>query len=414
MDEALFPVDVFPQLIQDIVSDCHAVYSYPKNYISASLLVAASIVIGNSTTLIWKPDWEVKSNLFVALVGQPGAVKSHPIKFALRPLIEYDRESIKSHNQRIRDLAPDDVEKKTSIAKQYIVKDITMEALSRVLSGNPGGIGVHRDELKGWFSSFDAYRKGSDTETWLSIYDGDPLVTNRKGTNEIIIIPEPYVSVIGGIQPAVLKRLFVGNLSDNGLFYRVIFANNDCDGTPVLWNDSVSDAHLQWGSIIANLRTLSENKRSLTPSDDARALITAWQNQKELNICKRQPYEIESFRKIQNVALKMCILVHMLNEATGVSPFSNTISQEVCRRAIDIAEYFYYNALDLYQFVNTDNNTAKLRDAIMRLPDTFSSRDALEIGLKLKYSGTSIKQYLKDNNGISFEKIGTGIYRKIN
>lgn len=102
----------------------------------------------------------------------------------------------------------------------------------------------------------------------------------------------------------------------------------------------------------------------------------------------------------------------MFDEATGVSPFSCKTSQEVCQKAINIAEYFYANTLDLYRFVNRDSNMAKLRNALMQLPATFSTREAVEIGLALGYSDTAVKQHLKDNIGISLEKISNGIYKK--
>ena len=401
MDEAIFPIDVFPRSIQRIIQETHDTYSFPINYISASILVATSIVTGNSVALRWKNGWNVKSNLFVALVGQPGAIKSHPIKFALRPLIEYDRKSIEAHNKSIKESATG-AASESVVAKQYIVKDITMEALAQVLSGNPRGVGVHKDELKGWFSSFDSYRnKGSDTENWLSLYDGDPITINRKGSQEVVNVAEPFVSVIGGIQPNVLKRLFCGNLSENGFFHRILYVNDDCDGNPALWNDGETDSNNQWNEIVAQLKKQSEVKRSIVPSVDMRRLINNWQNRKETDICKLgKGYEIEAFRKIQNIALKMCILIHILHEVTGEIQESNIISEEVAQKSILIAEFFYANALDLYRYINLENNSsAKLQEAIKQMPATFKSHEFIELGLRLGCSGTTTKQFLRDMTG---------------
>ncbi|MGC8625428.1 MAG: DUF3987 domain-containing protein [Phycisphaerae bacterium] len=47
------------------------------------------------------------------------------------------------------------------IATPISTSDSTVEALASVLAENPRGVLLERDELQGWFASFDRYAKGS-------------------------------------------------------------------------------------------------------------------------------------------------------------------------------------------------------------------------------------------------------------
>ncbi len=74
-----FPVHIYPQEIQKIIADPHKDLNFSVNYIAASLLLAASVAIGNSRVLKVKDGWKVKPILYMALVGSPGSVKTHPV-----------------------------------------------------------------------------------------------------------------------------------------------------------------------------------------------------------------------------------------------------------------------------------------------------------------------------------------------
>jgi hypothetical protein len=76
-------------------------------------------------------------------------------------------------------------------------------------------------QLNGWLGSFDKYhRSGGDQEQWLSMFNGDAIVVNRKSQDDIISVPSPFVSVIGSIQPSVLTKCFKGQKVENGFLFR--------------------------------------------------------------------------------------------------------------------------------------------------------------------------------------------------
>lgn len=106
-----------------------------------------------------------------------------------------------------------------------VASDTTVEALVGILEDNPRGLLVHKDELAGWVRSMDQYKggKGSDRQHWLSFWSTDEVVVDRKSRmGEPLIVAKPFVSLFGGIQPAMLGELGAG--AEDGLMDRFLFA----------------------------------------------------------------------------------------------------------------------------------------------------------------------------------------------
>lgn len=73
----------------------------------------------------------------------------------------------------------------------------------------PGGCVSDRDELSGWFNSFDQYRSGrsgTDGDFWKESYNGGKYKNIRKTDNARTIVRRCSVSICGGIQPDVFRR----------------------------------------------------------------------------------------------------------------------------------------------------------------------------------------------------------------
>lgn len=85
-----FPIEVFPIRIQRIISSLHDCQGYPVDYVAAAILAAIAVGIGNSHLVQVKRNWLESPILYMALIGRPGANKSHPLSFAFQPFIEYN------------------------------------------------------------------------------------------------------------------------------------------------------------------------------------------------------------------------------------------------------------------------------------------------------------------------------------
>ena len=85
-----FPISIFPHTIQRIITELHSSQGYPIDYIAAAMLSALVVSIGNSHHAQVKRGWVESPILYMALIGRPGANKSHPLSFAFHPFIEHD------------------------------------------------------------------------------------------------------------------------------------------------------------------------------------------------------------------------------------------------------------------------------------------------------------------------------------
>ena len=86
-----FPVEVFPTRIQEIITATNESLNFPFDFIGASILYAVSVAIGNTYRVEVKKGWQENAVIYLALVGRPGTNKSHPLSFAIQPLIEQDK-----------------------------------------------------------------------------------------------------------------------------------------------------------------------------------------------------------------------------------------------------------------------------------------------------------------------------------
>ena len=85
-----FPVSIFPTKIQRIIREVHECHNYPTDYIAAAILTAIAVGIGNTHLAQIKQGWLESPILYMALIGRPGANKSHPLSFAMKPFLDYD------------------------------------------------------------------------------------------------------------------------------------------------------------------------------------------------------------------------------------------------------------------------------------------------------------------------------------
>jgi hypothetical protein len=102
---------------------------------------------------------------------------------------------------------------------------VRYEALTMLFERQPEGVILHADELAGAFD-FGRYNRGSqggasDSAVLLSAYESRALSVDRKGEGRSVSAERAHLSLIGGIQPAVLAGMSE-SLSANGLLQRAL------------------------------------------------------------------------------------------------------------------------------------------------------------------------------------------------
>ncbi len=424
-----FPLCAFPSKMRSFIKTAKETLNFPTPYTASSMLLVFSLAIGNTRVLKVKDGWTVKPILFLALVGEAGANKSHPISFVMKPVLRLNHENLDKYrkelaNYRRQLISGNGAAMEKPRARQIIVSDITAESLIDVHQNNPRRLCLYCDELAGWVGSFNRYRKGADEQMWLSIYSGEPLCVNRKSSDDILSIASPFIDVIGAIQPDVLAETFSGNRQSNGFLYRILQARSD-GNTKLLWNENGFPPPLEdyWEKVVRWTIATCDKEFDVfeTPSEyhfseDAAFCIMSWQNtQEEFLESAGTSAQVEVFRKIQDYALKFALILHTMEEADKGKTQPREIGIETAERAILLAEYYYQTAslsLEDIEEKKPQKYPKKHGDFILALPYKFDTSEAIRIGAQFGLSTSTVNRILKRGKGVFFIWEAHGRYEK--
>ena len=260
-----FPIEIFPNEIQQYIIQSSETLGLSVDYMGSSFLWVISLIIGNTIRVEVKPGWQEICTLWIAIVGKPGIGKTPSVNQMIFPLREanvreqkeYQKQYAKWREYESLDKKEKDLHEKIDkpLSRQFLVNDITLEALVDLHEQNPNAIGVFKDELAGWFKDMNKYRQGSDLEFWLSSWSGTSISLNRK-TSKSAFVDKPFIPVLGGIQPGVFEEFTTGNNKDNGFVDRILISYPDLNVNHYN-NNHISDELIEWyRAFIDNLRNL--------------------------------------------------------------------------------------------------------------------------------------------------------------
>lgn len=225
-----FPVDVFPPQLAALVIEQAAALNAPVDYLAVSAIVTASTVIGRSVALEIRATWRETPAIYCAAVGLSGMAKSPSIMKMTGPLWKIAteaREQWRTCKERETKKKEEDREDVPPL-KRTVVDESTVEALGPILQENPRGVGMVRDELTALVCGMNQYKgggKGSDRQFFLSAWSGSPWSIDRKNNPDgmPILVPHPFLSIIGGLVNSKLTALSDAKDRDDGFIERLLF-----------------------------------------------------------------------------------------------------------------------------------------------------------------------------------------------
>ena len=219
-----FPVSIYPTKMQEIILQLESKLGFPLGFISTSVFVTSATAIGKTYKLQVRTSWYESTGVFICLVGRPGANKSHPLSWAIKPLLDatekkFQEAILESEGYSKEDMMSNNIPEPT--IEQYVANNVTPEAMIQIMSETNIRLMIWNDELSGFLKNLNKYNAGSDTEFLLSVFSNKTALINRK-TQKKAIIKDAYACIAGTTQPMVLKSLF--KLSENnGLYDRFLF-----------------------------------------------------------------------------------------------------------------------------------------------------------------------------------------------
>ena len=347
---AILPVDGLSPNATEMLRKVASSLQCPVDIALSAMFATVGVAMGKRV-IIDDGKYRNYPCLWVCVVAPSGSNKSTPIRFFLQPLKDRDsynygvyREELRAYRQ-----AGDDKGDKP-VFKQYVISDSTPEARNQVLSVNPNGILLYRDELKGMIDDFCRYAKSGELSQMLSMFDSDTIVVNRK-SDEPLLIKDPFMSIIGSIQPSVLVDTFGNdNMMNNGFNQRWLFCYPE-SGMPEMYNDvSIPQSVISdWNDFIYNLimYDFSVMGGKIYIRGEAKRVYIDYYNSLQIKKAGADDYLSSVYSKLQIHVIRWAGVAHIL----GNSPTSIDITPEEMEYSVRCMDYFERCALKVYRML---------------------------------------------------------------
>ena len=200
----------------------------PGGLAASALAVCASAIPDRIELRVKEHDnWRESARVWVALVGNPSSKKSPIISQAAKPLRELDNTLVQAYVSQKQSFDNASKEDKKLLRepkkRRLILQDTTPEAAQEILRDSPAGVLCLQDEMSGWINAMGAYSgsRGSqkDRAFWLEAYNGGAFTADRISRG-VVFIPHLSISLLGGVQPEVIRKI-ASDGADDGLLQRM-------------------------------------------------------------------------------------------------------------------------------------------------------------------------------------------------
>jgi putative DNA primase/helicase len=256
--------EMVPEPLRPWLADVARRACIPLEMVACPAIVGLGAVVGRSIGIHPSryDDFLVVPNLWGGIVARPGAMKSHAIDEALKPLqrlaatahdryqtevalqtvyretiqveIEGLRKDLKVALKKHGDVESlqqglaeklAELEAAQAIERRYMTQDATVEKLGELLRDNSRGLLVLRDELAGWLRNMDKLGREGDREFYLEAWNGTGGYTFDRIARGTVHIEAIALSIYGGIQPGKLlgyiQEAIEGGRGADGLLQRL-------------------------------------------------------------------------------------------------------------------------------------------------------------------------------------------------
>lgn len=413
-----FPTLSLALSLRDFVNAASAAIGCDPSWIALPALACVARAIGNSRIIRLKRGWTEPAIIWGALIGKSGTHKTPAQSAALKVLsrkqsqaMEEFQQAVLRHEQDIALFERDYLAWKRSkssepppsppsdpVCQRYITNDTTIEALVQLLSMQQDGLLVASDELAGWLNSFAQYKsgKGSDLGHWLSTWSAGPLTFDRKtGPVKFMHIPRAAVSVIGGIQPGILRAAINREHMQDGLCARLLLTMPE--HKPITWSDAIvaPETETAFEETIDTLLSLQLGEDGkpielpLTPN--AKAVWVDYYNDHRAELYELDDDLAACWTKLEAYSARFA-LIHQLCSRVGDEAEVTHIDQQSMEAGITLSNWFGDEAKRVYSMLaRSDEDEAQqvLLDWIKKRGGRVTARE-VQTGLRAyRDSGTA-------------------------
>jgi hypothetical protein len=381
-----FPIELLPASVADAVVAHAEAIGCDRAMVALPTLGVLAASVGNNRRVLIKHGWSEPSILWPVTVADSGSIKSPALDAAIAPLrrwqdarfVEYaqEREEYRiavAHQQRAfaawrttKGVGDPPIEPAAPIARRILVSDVTVEALAPLLRDAPRGLLLVRDELSGWFGSYDAYRggRGGDVARWLELHRGGSITIDRRKSDEpIIYVPRASVSITGTIQPKVLASVLGVEHWANGLVARLLFAAPPRQ--PRRWRDAIADERVtrELERVVLELLALAPDTSGepveLALDDAGKRAWIDWFNAHGARHDELTGDLAATSAKIEGCGARLGLVLGLARD-----PAARCITAQDIAAGVRLADWFEQEANRVYSILSESPPQAELRELV--------------------------------------------------
>ena len=415
-----FPVEAFPEAVQEIISKAHEGMNHPVDYIASSLIAVAAAAIGNSIQVLVMADWIEKPIIYMAIVGEAGTNKSAPLEFAVRPLEAVDDVEMEKYNEEYRKYEEElDKAMRTRGAlpeppayKQIVLNDFTIEAMMQQHTVNPRGMLVYKDELLNFIRNMSRYSTGNDEMTWTSMFNGGNIQNTRKDKRKTKL-KNTCVSICGTIQPEALPEFAKGK-TENGFIDRWLYAYPDSVKSPKFKpGRQMPEIVDEWSRIINRILAVDYDKddEPIILNAEAELVFATWYNALAEQKDRAGGVFRKAATKMERYCIRFAIILEALRYGAGGEPVTE-ITAWAIKGAIDLVCYYLgcgMKARSKFRASPLEGMSELQKNVYRDIPVKFETKEGMAIAEKHGMSSRTFQNWLRTDY---FIKNAHGIYER--
>ena len=396
------PPDLIPEPYQDWLVDIAERMQCPLDYVAIGAMIMTAAVVGAGCGIRPKrqDSWTVIPNLWGGIVGAPSTLKSPALKEILKPLEALEDEAWEAYERSTKhydvelegyktlkevikkelfkaaqasdtfgqEAAKDKLrnlkEPQEPHCKRYITNDTTIEKMHELLSRNPRGLLLFRDELLGLLTSWDREGYESDRAFYLEAWNGYGSKTTDRIGRGTIRSKNVCISLLGSTQPSKLLAYFqkaLNGTDNDGLLQRfqLLVYPDDIKKWKLVDRTTNMQAQRQATQIISRLATMDFTHHGAivdSPegipyfhfSSEAQELFYEWLNDLEnkLRTHTGESIVIEHLAKYRKLLPALALLFHLIHIASGEA--SGPVTLLSMERAAGWCDYLEAHARRIY------------------------------------------------------------------
>ena len=400
-----------PTMAEDILHDAKILNIDPVG-IWQYLLPAVLSLAGKKTTLD-VDSHTVPAIAWTGLLAESGMGKTRAEKLVTAPLKQLQKQARERFKAEVDDWQEtcENWEKGSGkkppkpVERKYLFDVATIQAVMRRQSeqGSNGSLWA-RDELVGIFQSFSQFSNGESEalSCLLAGWDGGSSQVDRVNQEDSYFVDETRLSIAGGIQPDIFKKIFKDPKDSQGLQARFLFAKMKtmkpkrikgfCRLTEKLpplyyWLDSLPEGTVKLSPQADSYYTKLYDAIGDQTLNTSMPAIRAW------------------MAKLPGQLLRIALGLHLIECYADRDRSVWILQKDTLERAVLFAQY-YRSAFHVIQTtaVETDDISSILLQiwdkAITRHPDGISTRDAYReikaIQYRAKDAGRAVSAYAAD------------------